>query len=799
MQSVAGIIFLLVVSKFLSGGAEQCGVSLVVIGSAGDLARRYLWPAIFQEFQRMECAGERSSVLPPTSCRLVVAGSVRKEGGGTQKEWWLKLLEGVKCDSVSCEICLHKFASVSVRYVSPANDLKSLASQLSARHSNISLTYDLGHYTETGRIFYLATPSSAYLTLVQEIGRHGRVDQGWLRVVLEKPFGSDLSSAKDLTESLAKHLDSKEMLLVDHYVGKAGVNNIIPFRLKNADVLQPLWNHNHIQHIEVKVKERLGIQGRASFFDKYGIIRDMHQNHLMEMLVRVMMDTGTLHETNFLDVKREFLSRLYPPSVGSSILGQYESYQKHLEEDGFSGSHSSNPTFATVLLYLQDHTWTNVPLFLTAGKFLDERSAYIKVVFKKMMFSAAKGTKDCPSEIIFVIQDEDFSTPGILVSLDLGNLQSESDHPRLIQRGQCAYNFLPQDCEHQCGNAYVSVVANVVRDRQDQFVDIQSLLLSWKVWDLFLYELNQSPVLIKYTPQSLSALDFVLTNKQLVSVNTSTASVEDPCVEGSDIKIRGLETVISHKYKIARCLLKRIQDEAHSAAHANQPYHMALPGGNSLKPLLELLSQTSDQSVLWKTVHIWQTDERCVPANHSASNWDQLQTKLLSYVPITHSHQHNMPVELQNGLCRGSDAGVDLYEKQLKEATGTGCVDHIVLGVGRDGHIASLFNARDVARVKESKEGKVLLVERQTKDKRMSLGMDMILCSKTVSIFVSGEGKEGIWRAFAMDTKNLEIDNTPVLTLLRLAASREVKVYLYIDRFQVEDFEIVQDQRLSDT
>ena len=799
--SAARMILLLFVSKFCIVRPEQCGVSFVVIGSTGDLAKRYLWPAIFQEFQRTECAGGSSSASP-TKCRLVVAGSVRRDDGGAREDWWLKLLEAVKCKSVSCEICLHKFASVSIKYVSSTNDLESLASQLSASHGNISLAaHDGLDHSEVGRIFYLATPPSAYLSLVQEIDRHGRLEnQGWLRVVLEKPFGSDLSSAEDLTMSLSRYLDPKEMLLVDHYLGKAGVENILPFRLRNADVLQPLWNHNNIQYVEVNVKERLGIQGRASFFDKYGIIRDMHQNHLMEMLVRAMMDTGALNETNFLEVKREFLSRLLPPSTSSSVLGQYEGYQKHLEDDGFSGPPSSTPTFATVVLYLQDHTWTNVPLFLTAGKSLDERSAYIKVVFNKMTFSVVKETRDCPSEITFLIQDEGINTPGILVSPSLRNLQYGGVKPRLMERGNCLYNFIPLECESHCDNAYVSVVANVLSHKQDQFVDVQSLLLSWKVWDLFLYELKQSPSLIKYKSQSLSALDFVMTNRRLEPVNRSGVAVEDPCEDGSDVKIRGLETVISHRYKLARCLLKRIQDEASTAANANQNYHLALPGGNSLKPLLDLLCQTSHQSVLWEIVHVWQTDERCVPVNHSSSNWHQLQMELLSHVPTAHSHHlHNMPVELHSGLCSESDAGADLYEKQIKEATGTGCMDHIILGVGRDGHVASLFNTRDVARVTTSKEGKVLLVERQTRDRRMSLTLDMILCSRTVSVFVSGNGKVGIWRALSMDTRNLEIDNTPVLTLLRLAASREVKIYLYIDQSQAEDFEIVEDQRFPAT
>ena len=772
---------------------EWCGVSLVVVGSTGDLARRYLWPAIFHEFQKTECGGSGElPSLPSSRCRLVVAGCSRSEEEGSLEEWWLELLNRVKCTTLSCELCLHKFVKTAIRHVSSTGDFKLLSSQLSAAHEHLS--YRLNEYREVGRVFYLAVPPSAYLGLVQEIGTHGRPDKkGWLRVVMEKPFGKDLSSAEHLMSDLAVYLKPDEMYLVDHYLGKVGVQSILPFRSVNADILGPVWNRNHVQRVEVGVKERLGIKGRASFFDKYGIVRDMHQNHLMELLVRVLINTDSLNETNFLERKKDFLMKVCSPSITNSILGQYEDYQLHLEDEGLSALPSSTLTFATVKLQVQDYAWIGVPLFLSAGKLLDERKAYIKVVFTKKTFSIATPEKDCPTEIIFLIQDEEIGMPGFLFSADLGDLRWGSNKPKLIQRGICSYKFLQVECDDDdlCSNAYVSVVANVLTNRRDQFVDIESLLLSWKVWDLLLFELNQTKyTLLKYSSETISNLDFLLEGERMVPVMSASVHVADPCADGNHVQIRGADAIIGHKYSIAACLLKRLTDEARSAAHAHGVYHLALPGGDSPKPLLELLSQTSERTFPWSHTHIWQTDERCVPSNHSFSNWNQLQRNLLSRVAIPYQHLHPIPVGLHCGLCKISDLGFELYEKQIWDHTGTGCMDHVVLGVGRDGHIASLFHARDMLKVNASKQGKVWLVERHTTDKRMTLSFDMILSARAISVIVSGDGKGGIWRALIIDTENTELEPTPILALLRLAASRDVKLYLYIDQSQVQDFQI---------
>ncbi len=779
-------------------GVEHCGISLVVLGSTGDLARRYLWPAIFHQFQQTECGGlgESPSLLSP-NCRLVVAGCTRKEEEVSPQEWWLKLLERVNCSTVSCEICLRKFTNVSIRYTFTGKDFKALSSQLHSAHENLSYSHSLGTYKEVGRIYYLATPPSAYRSLAQVIDSSGRPDDmGWLRVALEKPFGMDLSSARKLTNSLSVFLDSTELYLVDHYIGKEGVQNIVPFRAKNAKVLGSLWNKNHIQYVEVSVKERLDIVGRASFFDTYGIIRDIHQNHLMEMLVRAMLDVTSLDETNFLERKTEFLMKLHSPSIGNSVLGQYEGYLDHLGAEGLGDQASSTLTFAAVVLYMQDHSWSHVPLILSAGKRMDERTAYVKIEFKKQIFSSvSKENANCPVEMIFLIQDEAIGSPGVLYSPGLGNLQWGSEKRDLIQRGGCSYFFLSFECEDFCGNSYLSVIDNLLAGRRDQFVNVQSLLQSWRVWDLFLFELNhtQSPPIIKYSPGTLSELSLRLLDGRILTATGDPLATVDPCKDGSHVRVRGLDTVISHKSRLAACLYKRIVDEAWSAALTSGTYHLALPGGDSPKPFLELLSRTNELSFPWRSTHIWQTDERCVPSNHTSSNWRQLQEKLLSYVPIPYLNQHPMPVRLHCGTCNLSDRGCDLYEGQIWEYTGTGCMDHVVLGVGRDGHVASLFYATDMTQVNASKDEKVWLVERHATNKRMSLSFDMILCARAISVLVMGEGKVGIWRALAMDTENLEIDNTPVLALLRLAASRDVKVYLYIDESQVQDFQIAGD------
>lgn len=771
------ILLVLYASMFLpplvsSPGVRQCSVSVVLVGSTGDLAKRYLWPAIFHSFMGREC--QASS--PPDhaqGCGLLVLGGSRR---AVQVEEGLhSLLSGVHCKTLSCEICLQKFMNSTLRMKIGEEEDYGMVSETLAE------TYRSLNCTEVGRVFYLSVPPSAYVSIVRSIHAHGRPHEGvWLRVVLEKPFGSNLESARLLSSELQQYLDEEEVYRVDHYLGKAGVQQILPFRQENSEKLQLLWTKAHIQHIEVCMKERLDVKGRSEFFDAYGIIRDVHQNHLTEVLARVLMDLALRSDRrgSFLERKMSFLSKLWPPTLQHSILGQYDGYLAHLAPER---GKSWTPTYASVALYSRDPKWKGVPFLLTAGKQLDERKALARVVFKKWKFSLVddKNTS-CPAEIVFVIQDEELGEPGILLSSCFSGMGLEfgDSQWKRVEVNGCSYIYVSPD-NRVSGNAYVSLIGDILDGRKENFVDTESLLTAWEVWDPLLGEIqsaNSSLELIPYSPQDLTALDFSIENSRLKG-NTSSSRVSCETF----LPHNGIPIVVGSKEVISSCLAKEIYKSASASVAKAGVFHLALPGGRSPKLLFNSLSLEYAEVFPWRHTHIWQTDERCVLPSHTESNWNQIDELLLSQVSIPYHQLHPMPVALQSGVCELADGGCGLYERQLRDKIGNLTLDHVVLGVGRDGHTASLFPPSEVSSPANSSQW-VWLVRLQdtaavTVKERMTLSLEALLSARAVSVVVMGGGKEEVVRRI-MTGEGGKAD-MPVVKLMEEAMGRR-KLTFYI-------------------
>lgn len=484
--------------------SSPCGISLVLIGSTGDLAKRYLWPALFHRFMKEVCLPQ-----PPISlqkCEVLVLGGSREEP--VVREGMGEVLSGVKCETLTCELCLERFIRSSRRMkISKEEDYKVVSRFLREYHNGLN-------QTEEGRIFYLSVPPSAYSNITKFIDTYSRPDQNaWIHIVLEKPFGHNLQSAELLASELEERLEEDEIYRVDHYLGKPGVLQILPFRKANSDKLRKLWNKEHIEHVEVTMRERLDVKGRSSFFDRYGIIRDVFQNHLTEILARILMEASS---DNITRKKMDILSQLSSPTLNDSVLGQYEGYKAHLVEDGVldSNAESFTPTYASVKLHLKDTDWMDeVPLVLIAGKKLQKREALARIVFKQLPYSVVEDSNHlCQSEIVFLIQDEEIKRPGILIShhfsgmdLECGSLECEHS---IIRMGNCSYDFLSASLDTS-SNAYISLMSDIIEGNRDNFVDTESLMSSWRIWDPLLSEMElagDNLTLIQYSPDNLQGL-----------------------------------------------------------------------------------------------------------------------------------------------------------------------------------------------------------------------------------------------------------------------------------------------------
>jgi 6-phosphogluconolactonase len=478
---------------------------------------------------------------------------------------------------------------------------------------------------------------------------------------------------------------------------------------------------------------------------------------------------------SFHKQKMSFLSELWPPTLQHSILGQYDGYQSHLAPEG--GKSSVTPTYASVVLYSQDLKWEGVPFLLTAGKQLDERKAFARVVFKKWQFSLVDDkTTSCPVEMVFLIQDEELNQPGILLSSHFFKMGLEVEGSLSeVEVNGCSYSFVTP-ANRISANAYIALVGDVLNGWKENFVNTDSLIASWEVWDPLLEEIessNGSLDLISYSPQDLTVLDFNIEYSQL---KANASILKDVCTAAVILPGSGIPALVGSKNTISSCLAKEMYKSASAAVADSGMFHLALPGGRSPRLLFKYLSLEYAEIFPWRHTHIWQTDERCVLHNHTESNWNQIDRLLLSQVSIPYHQLHPMPLALQNGVCVPEDDGCGLYEQPLQETR----LDHVVVGVGSDGHIASLFP--QVVHLTDSSHWVWLVRLPSTATvatkERMTLSYEALLSARAISVVVMGEGKEGIAKRLMTGEGGME--GTPMLKLVEEGALGRDRITFYI-------------------
>jgi glucose-6-phosphate 1-dehydrogenase len=235
------------------------------------------------------------------------------------------------------------------------------------------------------RIYYMATPPGVFPNIIAQLAQTGQLaeNDGWRRVVIEKPFGTDLKSACDLNEQIHKALNEKQIYRIDHYLGKETVQNILVSRFSNT-IFEPLWNRNYIDHVEITVAEQVGVEHRARFYDQVGVLRDMFQNHLLQLVSLVAMEPPVSFDASALrNEKVKVLSAIHPMKeedvLRKTVLAQYKGYR---EEEGVDKD-SRTPTFAAVRLQVDNWRWQGVPFYLRSGKSLKEKLSQVTIEFKE--------------------------------------------------------------------------------------------------------------------------------------------------------------------------------------------------------------------------------------------------------------------------------------------------------------------------------------------------------------------------------------------------------------------------------
>ncbi len=251
--------------------------------------------------------------------------------------------------------------------------------------------YDKEHGTKGNRLFYLAVAPEYFSDIIQSLGKHGMAhpEKGQVRIIIEKPFGHDLASARELNEEVNKVFAEEQIFRIDHYLGKETVQNILVFRFANG-IFEPIWNRNFVDHVQITAAESIGIEGRGPFYEKAGALRDVVQNHVMELLSFVCMEPPASFDAD--SVRREKFKvwrGVRPIALENTVRGQYGSglvdgkeVKGYREEDRVNPQ-SQTETFAALKLEIENWRWAGVPIYLRAGKRLQKRATEITVQFKQ--------------------------------------------------------------------------------------------------------------------------------------------------------------------------------------------------------------------------------------------------------------------------------------------------------------------------------------------------------------------------------------------------------------------------------
>ncbi len=423
---------------------------LVIFGASGDLTRRKLVPAIWHLQQQGR--------LPE---QFALVGVARSEMSTDEFRQRMReaLDEFVGASGEQVDQFLARISYVSGD-PGDAGFYQRLGQQL--QH----LDDEFG--TAGNRCFYCSVPPQVYLTIIEQIGiaglnQEGQGKPGWVRIIVEKPFGHDLDSARALNRSIHAVFSEHQIFRIDHYLGKETVQNILVFRLANS-MFEPLWNRRYVDHVQITAAETVGVEHRAGYYDSSGALRDMIQNHLLQVMCVVAMEPPSAFDAESVRLEKlKVLKAVRPISVGQvdrfAVRGQYAAgdydgtaVQGYRQEEDVPAN-SRTETFAAIEFTLDNWRWQGVPFYVRTGKRMPHRASSITMQFKQAPHLIFAGGNDLrPSTLTIRIQPDE----GIALSfsgkipgpdVNLGTVEMDFNYQDAFGgRSPEAYETLLLDC-----------------------------------------------------------------------------------------------------------------------------------------------------------------------------------------------------------------------------------------------------------------------------------------------------------------------------------------------------------------
>ncbi|MCB0013863.1 MAG: glucose-6-phosphate dehydrogenase, partial [Anaerolineales bacterium] len=359
--------------------------TMIIFGASGDLTQRKLIPALLRAYRLERLPGD-----------FRVVGFARRPWD--HEQFRAELLDGLKEFAAEHydEAAWQKF-SQNIFYV--RGDLDK-----DAGYASLKRFLEEVEPAGSNRLYYLATAPQFFGPVAAALGSLGMVkeDEGWRRLVVEKPFGTDLASAQALNEALHAEFQEGQIYHIDHYLGKETAQNILFLRFANT-IFEPVWNRNYVANVQISVAEEVDVGHRAGYYDTAGVVRDMFQNHLLQLLALIAMEPPASFQADAVRNERvKLLASIRPIDLQDTVRAQYDGY---CELEGVAED-SETPTFAAMKLYIDNWRWRGVPFYLRSGKAMAEKKSEINIVFQK------------PPHLMFdFVDDEEFNSNTISICI----------------------------------------------------------------------------------------------------------------------------------------------------------------------------------------------------------------------------------------------------------------------------------------------------------------------------------------------------------------------------------------------
>ena len=364
-------------------------ITIVIFGASGDLTWRKLVPALYNNFKKGRL----------DACARVVGFARRPI---SDEEFRSHLKEGVI--SFSPETYVEdtwEAFSEKLHYIKGDLEIPADFARLGEKLKSLE-------NGPVNRLYYLATAPEYYLETVDNLGFAGLADQstGWRRIVIEKPFGIDLKSGQELNAGVHKIFHESQVYRIDHFLGKETAQNILFFRFANT-IFEPVWNRRYVDNIQITVTESVDVGHRAGYYDKAGVLRDMFQNHLLQLLALVAMEPPSSFSADALrNEKVKVFESIRPITILDTVRGQYGEYRN---TEGVPPD-SQTPTYAALKLYIDNWRWKGVPFYLRSGKSLHTKTTEIIIEFQRpphLMFAYSDAKKFMPNILSLCIQPDE--------------------------------------------------------------------------------------------------------------------------------------------------------------------------------------------------------------------------------------------------------------------------------------------------------------------------------------------------------------------------------------------------------